>query len=93
MSVDVHFNHKLGQFMPGRSLFECAESLEMEVEKGRLEAVARPVGRERNFAEQFQQGAACFERFTEVMDIEPDIVRGHCRQDGQFKVEVNENES
>ena len=24
-------------------------------------------------AEQFQQGAACFERFVEVMDIEPDI--------------------
>ncbi len=36
--------------------------------------ILNPVRRLVNFAEQFQQGAACFERFTEVMDIEPDIV-------------------
>ena len=36
--------------------------------------ILNPIRRLVNFAEQFQQGAACFERFTEVMDIEPDIV-------------------
>ncbi|MHC5083468.1 MAG: ABC transporter ATP-binding protein, partial [Planctomycetota bacterium] len=35
--------------------------------------ILNPIRRLVNFAEQFQQGAACFERFTEVMDIEPDI--------------------
>ncbi len=34
----------------------------------------KPIQRLINFAEQLQQGIACFERFTEVMDIEPDIV-------------------
>jgi len=33
----------------------------------------KPINRLINFAEQFQQGAASFERFTEIMDIEPDI--------------------
>ena len=36
--------------------------------------ILNPIRRLVNFAEQFQQGAACFERFTEIMDIEPDIV-------------------
>ena len=36
--------------------------------------ILNPIRRLVNFTEQFQQGAACFERFTEVMDIEPDIV-------------------
>ena len=36
--------------------------------------ILNPIRRLVNFAEQFQQGTACFERFTEVMDIEPDIV-------------------
>ncbi|MHC5090044.1 MAG: ABC transporter ATP-binding protein [Planctomycetota bacterium] len=36
--------------------------------------ILNPIRRLVNFAEQFQQGGACFERFTEVMDIEPDIV-------------------
>lgn len=36
--------------------------------------ILNPIRRLVNFAEQFQQGAACFERFTEVMDINPDIV-------------------
>jgi len=33
-----------------------------------------PVRRLVNFVEQFQQGAASFERFVEIMDVEPDIV-------------------
>ncbi len=32
-----------------------------------------PIDRLINFVEQYQQGAASFERFIEVMDIEPDI--------------------
>ena len=36
--------------------------------------ILNPIRRLVDFAEQFQQGAACFERFIEVMDIEPDIV-------------------
>ncbi|MCK5000652.1 MAG: ABC transporter ATP-binding protein, partial [Anaerohalosphaera sp.] len=36
--------------------------------------ILNPIRRLVNFAEQFQQGTACFERFIEVMDIEPDIV-------------------
>ncbi|MHC4882903.1 MAG: ABC transporter ATP-binding protein [Planctomycetota bacterium] len=36
--------------------------------------IIKPIHRLVNFAEQFQQGAACFERFTEIMDIEPDIL-------------------
>ncbi|MFC1887412.1 ABC transporter ATP-binding protein [Candidatus Cloacimonadota bacterium] len=32
-----------------------------------------PIKRLINFAEQFQQGAASFERFVEIMDIAPDI--------------------
>lgn len=36
--------------------------------------ILKPLQRLVNFSEQIQQGAACFERFTEVMDIEPDIV-------------------
>ena len=32
-----------------------------------------PIKRLTNFAEQFQQGAAAFKRFVEIMDIEPDI--------------------
>ncbi len=36
--------------------------------------ILKPINRLVSFAEQFQQGAASFERFLEVMDIEPDIV-------------------
>lgn len=36
--------------------------------------ILNPIHRLINFAEQFQQGAASFERFIEIMDIEPDIV-------------------
>lgn len=32
-----------------------------------------PIDRLINFVEQYQQGAAAFERFLEIMDIEPDI--------------------
>ena len=35
--------------------------------------ILEPVRRMVNFAEQFQQGAASFERFVEVMDIDPEI--------------------
>jgi ATP-binding cassette, subfamily B, bacterial len=35
--------------------------------------MAKPIDRMVNFAEQFGQGAASFERFIEIMDIEPDI--------------------
>ena len=35
--------------------------------------IMEPVRRMVNFAEQFQQGAASFERFIEVMDTEPEI--------------------
>jgi ATP-binding cassette subfamily B protein len=36
--------------------------------------ILKPINRLVSFSEQFQQGAASFERFIEVMDIEPDIV-------------------
>ena len=36
--------------------------------------VQQPLRRLTHFVEQFQQGVAAFERFTEVMDVEPDIV-------------------
>jgi ATP-binding cassette subfamily B protein len=35
--------------------------------------IMRPIHRLVNFVEQFQQGAASFERFIEIMDVEPDI--------------------
>lgn len=35
--------------------------------------ITRPIQNLINFVEQYQQGVASFERFTEVMDIEPDI--------------------
>ncbi len=35
--------------------------------------ILRPVERLVHFTEQFQQGSAAFERFIEIMDIEPDI--------------------
>lgn len=35
-----------------------------------------PIDRLINFNEQLQQGAAAFERFTEIMDLQPDIVDG-----------------
>ncbi len=36
--------------------------------------VQQPLRRLTGFVEQFQQGVAAFERFVEVMDVEPDIV-------------------
>ena len=42
--------------------------------------ILKPIQRLMNFTEQFHQGAASFERFTEIMDIEPDIAdRPHAR--------------
>lgn len=42
--------------------------------------ILNPIQRLMNFTEQFHQGAASFERFTEIMDIEPDIEdRPHAR--------------
>lgn len=35
--------------------------------------MTKPIDRMVSFVEQFGQGAASFERFTEIMDIEPDI--------------------
>jgi len=35
--------------------------------------ILRPIQRLIHFTEQFQQGTAAFERFIEIMDIEPDI--------------------
>lgn len=35
--------------------------------------ILRPIERLVHFTEQFQQGTAAFERFIEIMDIEPDI--------------------
>ena len=35
--------------------------------------ILKPIDRLIHFTEQFQQGSAAFERFIEVMDIEPDI--------------------
>lgn len=35
--------------------------------------ILNPINRLINFTEQFQEGAASFERFTEILDIEPDI--------------------
>ncbi|MDD3533541.1 MAG: ABC transporter ATP-binding protein [Candidatus Cloacimonetes bacterium] len=35
--------------------------------------ILNPINRLINFVEQFQQGAASFERFIEIMEIEPDI--------------------
>jgi ATP-binding cassette subfamily B protein len=35
--------------------------------------IMRPIHRLVNFVEQFQQGATSFERFIEIMDVEPDI--------------------
>ena len=36
--------------------------------------VMRPIRRLTSFVEQFQQGVAAFERFVEIMDVEPEIV-------------------
>jgi len=42
--------------------------------------ILNPIQRLMNFTEQFHQGAASFERFIEIMDIEPDIEdRPHAR--------------
>ena len=38
-----------------------------------INIILKPIQRMMNFTEQFHQGAASFERFTEIMDIEPDI--------------------
>ena len=38
-----------------------------------VSVVLPPIDRLINFTEQFTQGAASFERFTEIMDIKPDI--------------------
>ena len=39
-----------------------------------VRVVLMPIRRLTNFVEQFQQGVAAFERFIEVVDVEPDIV-------------------
>lgn len=38
-----------------------------------VQFIMNPIRRMVNFSEQFQQGAAAFERFVEVMDIDPEI--------------------
>ena len=38
-----------------------------------MDTMSKPIDRMVNFVEQFGQGAASFERFVEIMDIEPDI--------------------
>jgi ATP-binding cassette subfamily B protein len=38
-----------------------------------IQFIMNPLRRMVNFSEQFQQGAASFERFVEVMDIDPEI--------------------
>ena len=38
-----------------------------------ISVILPPIDRLINFNEQLQQGTAAFERFTEIMDIEPDI--------------------
>lgn len=38
-----------------------------------ISIILNPIKRLINFAEQIQQGAAAFERFVEIMEIEPDI--------------------
>lgn len=38
-----------------------------------LRFIMNPIRRMVNFSEQFQQGVASFERFVEIMDIEPEI--------------------
>ena len=43
-----------------------------------------PIDRLINFNEQLQQGAAAFERFTEIMDIQPDITDSPGAEDLQF---------
>ena len=51
-----------------------------------VSVVVSPIDRLINFTEQLQQGIASFERFTEVMDIEPEI-----KDDPDAKdIEVNE---
>ena len=52
-----------------------------------------PIQRLVNFVEQFQQGATAFERFVEIMDIEPDIQdKKHAEdlQDVVGEIAVNE---
>lgn len=42
-----------------------------------INIILKPIQRLMNFTEQFHQGAASFERFIEIMDIEPDIADKH----------------
>ncbi len=49
----------------------------------------KPIQRLINFAEQLQQGIACFERFTEVMDIEPDIIDRPGAKDIKIDGQIN----
>lgn len=44
-----------------------------------------PINRLINFAEQYQQGATAFERFIEIMDIDPDIRDKKGSQDLQIR--------
>jgi ATP-binding cassette subfamily B protein len=44
-----------------------------------------PINRLINFAEQYQQGATAFERFIEIMDIDPDISDKKGAQDLQIR--------
>ncbi|MBW8017168.1 MAG: ABC transporter ATP-binding protein [Planctomycetes bacterium] len=57
----IHFGHNI----------EVADLLAFTLY---IHFILKPINRLVSFAEQFQQGAASFERFVEVMDIEPDIV-------------------
>ena len=54
--------------------------------------ILNPIQRLMNFTEQFNQGAASFERFTEIMDIEPDIEdRAHARTFHPVKGRIDVN--
>ena len=55
--------------------------------------ILKPIQRLMNFTEQFHQGAASFERFTEIMDIEPDIEdRPHARSFHPIKGKIELND-
>jgi len=55
--------------------------------------ILRPIERLIHFTEQFQQGTAAFERFIEIMDIEPDINDKKCAkslQNVKGKIEISD---
>jgi ATP-binding cassette, subfamily B, bacterial len=49
--------------------------------------IIRPIQNLINFVEQYQQGVASFERFTEIMDIDPDITDAEDAVDIQGEIQ------